>query len=294
MSRKSGSTTAWISLPLTYETDRRREACYAARCSAESKSERVIRDVDTTLKGKEIASNLSNGPFPLALSNSKIRQREPTHPPIQECEEHQGKTRPFHMSYLNSFSPPYETVTPNPSTYLMSTATPKTARHGSTRCLKPHGGYPRDTLRSSNTISLYLLIHGHLHVSVPALSATDALQTRLDRHTSTLTTTLDAPDIDSHLLHLWEARRGLTQWWRRQRHNRKLKLRIAQLTLEAATYDANLTGQNWHTLCDKLNVTHGTARTWSLLCHLIPPGQTKSDRTKCIYELLHATNLTDS
>ncbi|KAG0412434.1 hypothetical protein HPB47_010445 [Ixodes persulcatus] len=37
------------------------------------------------------------------------------------------------------------------------------------------------------------------------------LQTRLDRHTRTLTTTPDAPDIDSHLLHLWEARRGLTK-----------------------------------------------------------------------------------
>ncbi|KAG0428426.1 hypothetical protein HPB47_024586 [Ixodes persulcatus] len=79
------------------------------------------------------------------------------------------------------------------------------------------------------------------------------LQTRLDRHTRTLTTTPDAPDIDSHLLHLWEARRGLTKRWRRQRQNRKLKLRIAQLTVDAATYAANLTGQNWNTLCGKLN-----------------------------------------
>ncbi|KAG0417590.1 hypothetical protein HPB47_005493 [Ixodes persulcatus] len=120
------------------------------------------------------------------------------------------------------------------------------------------------------------------------------LQTRLDRHTRTLTTTPDAPDIDSHLLHLWEARRGLTKRWRRQRHNRKLKLRIAQLTVDAATYAANLTGQNWNTLCDKLNGTLGTARTWSLLRHLIQPGQAKSDRAKGIYKLLHATNLTDS
>ncbi|KAM7281273.1 hypothetical protein ISCGN_006480, partial [Ixodes scapularis] len=120
------------------------------------------------------------------------------------------------------------------------------------------------------------------------------LQTRLDRHTCTLTTTPDSPDINSHLLHLWEARRGLTKRWRRQRHNRKLKLRIAQLTVDAATYAANLTGQNWNTLCDKLNGTLGTARTWSLLRHLIQPGQAKSERAKGIYKLLHATNLTDS
>ncbi|KAG0441740.1 hypothetical protein HPB47_015862, partial [Ixodes persulcatus] len=75
---------------------------------------------------------------------------------------------------------------------------------------------------------------------------------------------------------------------------KKLKLRIAQLTVDAATYAANLTGQNWNTLCDKLNGTLGTARAWSLLRHLIQPGEAKSDRAKGIYKLLHATNLTDS
>ncbi|KAG0427724.1 hypothetical protein HPB47_025249, partial [Ixodes persulcatus] len=120
------------------------------------------------------------------------------------------------------------------------------------------------------------------------------LQTRLDRHTRTLTTTPDAPDIDSHLSHLWEARRGLTKRWRRQRHNRKFKLRIAQLTVDDATYAANLTGQNWNTLCDKLNGTLGTARTWSLLRHLIQPGQAKSDRAKGIYKLLRQRYSYDS
>ncbi|KAH7949459.1 hypothetical protein HPB49_010631 [Dermacentor silvarum] len=71
-------------------------------------------------------------------------------------------------------------------------------------------------------------------------SATDTLtdwvqtlQTRLDVHTRTLTTTPDEPDIDAHLVHLWDARRSLTKRWRRQRHNRKLRLRIAQLSAEA-------------------------------------------------------------
>ncbi|KAG0412943.1 hypothetical protein HPB47_009912 [Ixodes persulcatus] len=109
------------------------------------------------------------------------------------------------------------------------------------------------------------------------------LQTRLNRHTRTLTTSPDAPDIDSHLLHLWEARRSLTKRWRRQRHNKKLKRRIAQLTVDAADYAANLTGENWHALCDNLNGTLGTARTWSLLRHLIQPGQAKSDRAKGIH-----------
>ncbi|KAG0422324.1 hypothetical protein HPB47_001848, partial [Ixodes persulcatus] len=110
-----------------------------------------------------------------------------------------------------------------------------------------------------------------------------------NRHTHTLIITPDAPDIDSHVFHLWEARRCLSKQWRRQRHNRKFKLRIAQLTVEAATYAANLTGQNWNTLCEKHNGTLGTARTWSLHRHLIQPGQAISERAKDIHKLLYLT-----
>ncbi|KAH8025951.1 hypothetical protein HPB51_014284 [Rhipicephalus microplus] len=38
------------------------------------------------------------------------------------------------------------------------------------------------------------------------------------------------PVVDNHLLHLWEARRSLVRRWRRQKHNRELKIRIAELT----------------------------------------------------------------
>ncbi|KAG0430398.1 hypothetical protein HPB47_022728 [Ixodes persulcatus] len=132
------------------------------------------------------------------------------------------------------------------------------------------------------------------YTSVTLTDWVQTLQTWLNRHTRTLTSSPDAPDIDSHLLHLWEARRSLTKRWRRQRHNKKLKRRIAKLTVDAADYAANLTGENWHALCDNLNGTLGTARTWSLLRHLIQPGQAKSDRAKGIHKLLRATNLTDT
>ncbi|KAG0413267.1 hypothetical protein HPB47_009602, partial [Ixodes persulcatus] len=125
-----------------------------------------------------------------------------------------------------------------------------------------------------------------------ASSSSTSPDTLTDRHTRTLTTTPDAPDIDSHLLHLWEARRGLTK--RYDCYDFRKGPRRCGHKPDAATYAANLTGQNWNTLCDKLNGTLGTARTWSLLRHLIQPGQAKSDRAKGIYKLLHATNLTDS
>ncbi|KAH8022022.1 hypothetical protein HPB51_020632 [Rhipicephalus microplus] len=37
------------------------------------------------------------------------------------------------------------------------------------------------------------------------------------------------PGLNNHL-HLWEARHSLVVRWRRQKHNRKLKIRIAELT----------------------------------------------------------------
>ncbi|XP_037572055.1 basic proline-rich protein-like [Dermacentor silvarum] len=51
------------------------------------------------------------------------------------------------------------------------------------------------------------------------------------RHTEqTVQPSETTPAVDNHLLHLWEARHSLVRRWRRQKHNRKLKLRIAAPT----------------------------------------------------------------
>ncbi|XP_040074000.1 uncharacterized protein LOC115313370 [Ixodes scapularis] len=82
------------------------------------------------------------------------------------------------------------------------------------------------------------------------------------KHTKELPLTQDCPAIDAYLLHLWEARRGLTKRWKKRRTNRKLRLRIAQITLEAATYAIHLSQQSWSQFCTKLqdlackNLTH--------------------------------------
>ncbi|KAG0434710.1 hypothetical protein HPB47_018928, partial [Ixodes persulcatus] len=52
-------------------------------------------------------------------------------------------------------------------------------------------------------------------------------------------------DVDNNLLHLWEARHCLVRRWRRQKHNKKLKARIAELTQRAAEYAAQLADSNW-------------------------------------------------
>ncbi|KAH7944769.1 hypothetical protein HPB49_000404 [Dermacentor silvarum] len=63
--------------------------------------------------------------------------------------------------------------------------------------------------------------------------AAHALSTQRS-HTRVIQTTQAAPAVDPHLLHLWDARRGLLHHWRRHKLNRKLKAGIAALTEEAS------------------------------------------------------------
>ncbi|XP_040066533.1 uncharacterized protein LOC115327171 [Ixodes scapularis] len=110
------------------------------------------------------------------------------------------------------------------------------------------------------------------------------------KHTKELPLTQDCPAIDAHLLHLWEARRGLTKRWKKRRTNRKLRLRIAQITLEAATYAIHLSQQNWSQFCTKLqdlawkNLTHyGLYKPYSLAGspmarHICPSKEPKNQK----------------
>lgn len=66
-----------------------------------------------------------------------------------------------------------------------------------------------------------------------------------EKTTRKLATTTDVPAIDPHLLRMWEARRSLAKRWKKQRHNRKLKIRIAELTQKANDYAQTLEKNNW-------------------------------------------------
>lgn len=51
--------------------------------------------------------------------------------------------------------------------------------------------------------------------------------------TREIKTKRETPAVDQHLPHFWYARRQLTRRWKRQKLNRKLKLRIAEVTAQA-------------------------------------------------------------
>ncbi|KAG0430094.1 hypothetical protein HPB47_023008 [Ixodes persulcatus] len=108
-----------------------------------------------------------------------------------------------------------------------------------------------------------------------------------NRYTKQVSLTTTVPEVDARLLHLREARRGLLRRWRRQKLNRKLKIKIAQLTEETLQYATQLAQSNWHHITNKLQGTLVTARTWSLIRHLLDPTMSKNHTSQTFRMIVH-------
>lgn len=107
-------------------------------------------------------------------------------------------------------------------------------------------------------------------------------------HTKTISMTYQVPHVDTKLLHIWKARHSLSIRWKRQRHNRRLKKRRAQLSKQAAEYAAHLCREIWLTLCDGLQGRLlSTRKTWQLLRHLIDPLKNKGETSKSLALTMH-------
>lgn len=107
-----------------------------------------------------------------------------------------------------------------------------------------------------------------------------------ERYTKDIQLDVDTPAVDAHLLHLWEARRGLLKRWKRQKLNRKLRKRIFLLTEQAQDYANRLARQNWHAFCDKLQGTLSTKKTWHLLRTLLATQPSKAAQKQHLQRLI--------
>ncbi|KAH7953247.1 hypothetical protein HPB49_006457 [Dermacentor silvarum] len=70
-------------------------------------------------------------------------------------------------------------------------------------------------------------------------------KTIFDKFTQEIATTTKVPFVNSRLAHMWAPRHSLTKRWKRQRRNRKLARRIAELNNEVSEYVATLSKENW-------------------------------------------------
>ncbi|KAH6932384.1 hypothetical protein HPB50_005100 [Hyalomma asiaticum] len=107
------------------------------------------------------------------------------------------------------------------------------------------------------------------------------------KHTKTVKLSVEHPDVDPHLLHMWEARTGLLKRWTRQKRNRKLRLRIAALTRQAEEYAEDLARQNWNRVCDELQGTLSNRRTWAILRKLLAKTEPRTTTKQNIQRLIH-------
>lgn len=111
--------------------------------------------------------------------------------------------------------------------------------------------------------------------------------TDIDEWTATLNRDVDAvtchipPEaklevIDSRLLHMWEAKQALLKRWKRQRHNRALRKRIAQLDREIEEHAFQVCRAQWEDLCNGLERQMRGASAWRLFRHLLDPEDTRA------------------
>ncbi|KAH7932756.1 hypothetical protein HPB49_002270 [Dermacentor silvarum] len=80
----------------------------------------------------------------------------------------------------------------------------------------------------------------------------------------------------------------------RQRHNNKLRRRIAKLEREIEAHTSTLERQQWGQICKSLNGQLGCKKTWHLLRHLLDPSNTKSAARNQLTKIIHQYPGTDA
>ncbi|KAH7974127.1 hypothetical protein HPB49_010274 [Dermacentor silvarum] len=94
-------------------------------------------------------------------------------------------------------------------------------------------------------------------------------------HTWALDVEEEVPQIDSKLAHMIEARQSLQRRWKKQRHNRRLRKRVAELGRAIEKYSRELCTQQWHATCSAADGQLHKGQTWKLLRHLLDDKSTK-------------------
>lgn len=82
--------------------------------------------------------------------------------------------------------------------------------------------------------------------------------------------------MDPKLAHMIEARGSLQRRWKRHRHLRSLRKRIAHLGREIEKYSRQLCAQQWQAICNEADRQPHASKTWKLLRHLKDETQSKA------------------
>ncbi|KAG0430469.1 hypothetical protein HPB47_022671 [Ixodes persulcatus] len=124
------------------------------------------------------------------------------------------------------------------------------------------------------------------HDDASLASWTERLVCDKNTYAETINLTTETPEVDRHLLQLWEARHGLIKRWKCQKLNRKLKKQIAAITVEALEYATQLARSNWNKKCTDLQGKLGTKDAWQFLRHLLDPSKSKRNTSQSFQKIV--------
>lgn len=95
--------------------------------------------------------------------------------------------------------------------------------------------------------------------------------------------------MDPRLAHMIEARQALQKRWKRQRHNRNLRKRVAELNRSIEKYSRQLCAQQWNAICNEADGQLHAGRTWKLLRHLMDESKSKDYQQHRLSQIVYAT-----
>lgn len=93
--------------------------------------------------------------------------------------------------------------------------------------------------------------------------------------------------IDSRLVRMWEAKRSLQARWQKERHNRKLRKRIALFNKQIEEHCRTLSKQQWDEIFNTMGGRIGTGHTWRMLRQLLDPTKTTTAHRETMRRIIH-------
>ncbi|CAN7937961.1 unnamed protein product, partial [Ixodes hexagonus] len=81
--------------------------------------------------------------------------------------------------------------------------------------------------------------------------------------------------MDSRLAHLIEAKQSILVRWRKERLNRRLRKKVAELNEAIQEHSKALAAQQWEDTCNAADGQMHNGATWRLLRHLLDETKTK-------------------
>lgn len=116
----------------------------------------------------------------------------------------------------------------------------------------------------------------------------DRIRKATERSSSTIEGEEEIELIDSRLAHLMDARRSLQKRWRKQRHNRKLRKKIAELGREIGKHSRYLCNQQWSALCSRIDGQLHRSSPWKILRQLMDETKSREFQSTRLTQILHS------